>query len=318
MADLKREYTQHIQDTAPDMDKLWNRISDEIDKRESENNTDTQAEENRRQIKRSGGYMKIAAAAAAFVVIFAGVNIINESKKAKTARDNIPLSRPERQEEKSADDGAAENDAIAEAHSDDTAAPGELAEAATEEVDGNLGYYNNGSTVKYEELSFSPTDTVAYMAGYVAQGDEYFVEKNVLEETEFFADVTVSSAEIPDTGSAEYILTVNAMYDRNGEVTASDIELTSSTPYILQAGREYLLPLKKISGGQYAIVFENAPQIELTLDGGAVYQNGWSALDNDSVALEKDSLNVNDFYFDRMKYTPYLDMDQLITEWKMA
>ena len=36
------------------------------------------------------------------------------------------------------------------------------------------------------------------------------------------------------------------------------------------------------------------------------------------LALEKDSLSVNDFYFDRMKYTPYLDMDQLITEWKMA
>lgn len=33
MANLKEEYTKHIQDTAPDMDKLWSRISEEIDKK---------------------------------------------------------------------------------------------------------------------------------------------------------------------------------------------------------------------------------------------------------------------------------------------
>ena len=36
MANLKEEYTKHIQDTAPDMDKLWSRISEEIDKKETE------------------------------------------------------------------------------------------------------------------------------------------------------------------------------------------------------------------------------------------------------------------------------------------
>ena len=57
---------------------------------------------------------------------------------------------------------------------------------------------------------------------------------------------------------------------------------------------------------------------EITLDGGAVFQNGWSSLDNGSMSLEKESLNVNDFYFDRMKYTPQFDMEQLMTEWKNA
>ncbi len=35
MADLRNEYTQHIRNTAPDMDKLWDRISEEIDKKEN-------------------------------------------------------------------------------------------------------------------------------------------------------------------------------------------------------------------------------------------------------------------------------------------
>jgi hypothetical protein len=34
--------------------------------------------------------------------------------------------------------------------------------------------------------------------------------------------------------------------------------------------------------------------------------------------LEKDNLNVNDFYFDRMKYVPELDMVSFLDEWKNA
>ena len=72
------------------------------------------------------------------------------------------------------------------------------------------------------------------------------------------------------------------------------------------------------SDGNYGIVFENAPQIELTLDGGMVFQNGWDSLENGSVTLEKKSLNMNDYYFDRMRYSPQYDISQLISEWKKA
>lgn len=316
MANLKEEYTQHIQDTAPDMDKLWNRISDEIDRKEADKKNDTAYTQNREQIKRSGGYMKIAAVAAAFIVVFAGVNIMNESKKTKAAMDNIPLSRPDKEDSKQSD--SRKNDSK-------TKYTGEKNDAKTadlaEDVDGiNFAGAESAGTasVKYDQLSFNNTDTVSYMASYTPQGDEYFVEDKVFAETEVFVDVTVQEAELSADTGATYVLQVNAAYDRSGSVTETEMVIKSSTPYILQKNREYLLPLKLTGSDTYSLVFENAPQIEITLDGGAVFQNGWKALDKRAQDLEKDNLNVNDFYFDRMKYVPELDMVSFLDEWKNA
>ena len=317
MADLRNEYTQHIRNTAPDMDKLWNKISEEINKKENTKETETETTNTEReQIKRSGGYTKIVAAAAAFIVIFAGINIISESKKTKTAMNNIPTSRTEKAgaSDKTDNAAAAEDkagDNTNEALYDD-------AEQATEDTADISGQKNHGLTVKYDQLALNETHTISFMADYVPNGDEYFVEKNVLEQTDIFADVIVDDVEFEADSSAVYTLEVVAMYDKNGEIRGENITLRSSTPYILQQNREYLIPLKINSSGDYGIVFENAPQIEITLDGGAVFQNGWSSLDNGSMSLEKESLNVNDFYFDRMKYTPQFDMEQLMTEWKNA
>ena len=330
MANLREEYTQHIHNTAPDMDKLWDRISEEIDKKETANITEEEHTKNREQIKRSGGYMKIAAVAAAFIVIFAGVNIMNESKKQKDLMNGIPTSRTE----KAATDAAAKNEAKSDetentkAADDIGAAEGAQAAEDTEEMQTdtlNIETWSAESSVRYEQLLFNETDTVSFVSNYVPAGNEYFVEKDVLSQTDCFADVIVIGADLADEGGADYTLTIISIYDKDGNVsTTSDdgtltIRLHSSTPYILQENREYLIPLKQGAGkGEYSIVFENAPQIELTLDGGAVFQNGWTALDSGSKTLQKDCLNVNDFYFDRMKYTPVLDLSELLTEWKNA
>lgn len=316
MADLRNEYTQHIRNTAPDMDKLWDRISEEIDKKENTKDTETTNTE-REQIKRSGGYMKIVAAAAAFIVIFAGINIINESNKSKNIMNSIPTSRAE----KSGASDKTDNAAAAEDNTEDNNAEAAAEDEAIQSVEGAAdisGQKNYELVVKYDQLDLSETDTVSFMADYVPNGDEYFVEKNVLEQTDIFADVIVDDVEFEADASAVYTLDVVAMYDKDGEVTGENITLRSSTPYILQQNREYLIPLKVNSSGDYGIVFENAPQIEITLDGGAVFQNGWSSLGSNALSLEKESLNVNDFYFDRMKYAPQFDIEQLITEWKKA
>ncbi|EXM38032.1 hypothetical protein RASY3_17175 [Ruminococcus albus SY3] len=311
MANLKEEYTQHIQDTAPDMDKLWNRISEEIDKKETENKSETTYTENRDQIKRSGGYMKIAAVAAAFIVVFAGVNILNESKKTKTAMDNIPLSRPDRKDDTSSKN---KNSDMTDNKTDNKANNAQSGETVQNEAAEDAAK----STIRYEQLRFNSTDTVAYMADYVPQGDEYFVEDKVFKSTDCFADVTVINAELSAENGATYVLQVNSMYDKDGEYVVSEIVLNSSTPYILQENREYLLPLKRTGEDSYSIVFENAPQIEITIDGGAVFQNGWKALSNGAEDLEKDNLNVNDYYFDRMKYSPSLDLESFLREWNNA
>ena len=308
MANLKEEYTQHIQDTAPDMDKLWDRIESEIDKKENhkEIENETTYQDNREKIKSNMSYTKIAAIAAAFIVVFAGANIFNESRKAKIARENFPTERS----------SLSENNAFG----------GDIAE----EADGafnepeNLGKGDANAvskgdivSVNYEQLDLNATDTQPYNISYIPTGNEFFVEKDVLSETQLFIDATVEEAKLLDD-KAEYILKVNNMYTKDGTVDFGEIKVVSSTPYILQKNREYLLPLEMNSDGNYGIVFENAPQIELTLDGGMVFQNGWDSLENGSVTLEKKSLNMNDYYFDRMRYSPQYDISQLISEWKKA
>ncbi len=169
-------------------------------------------------------------------------------------------------------------------------------------------------TVRYSSLAFNDTDTQSYSSSYTPDGDEYFVESKVLANTDCFADVTVQSADLQADG-AVYTLEVNNVYNKNGEELDSyELTITSKTPYILQQNREYLLPLRYESGKWY-IVFENAPQIEITLDGGAVFQNGWSELDDDIIVV-KDSTDTSDFYYDRMRYCEEADLEKLIETWK--
>lgn len=308
MADLKNEYTQHIHDTAPDMDKLWDRIESEIDKKENhkEIENETTHQENREKIKSNMSYTKIAAIAAAFIVVFAGANIFNESRKAKIARENFPTER----------NSLSENNAFGEDIAEETDGafnePEKLGKG-----DENAVSKGDIVSVNYEQLDLNATDTQPYNISYIPTGNEFFVEKDVLSETQLFIDATVEEAKLLDD-KAEYILKVNNMYTKDGTVDFGEIKVVSSTPYILQKNREYLLPLEMNSDGNYGIVFENAPQIELTLDGGMVFQNGWDSLENGSVTLEKKSLNMNDYYFDRMRYSPQYDISQLISEWKKA
>lgn len=312
MADLRNEYTQHIHDTAPDMDKLWDRIECEIDKKETstDKENETTYQKNRENIKSNFSYSKIAAVAAAFIVVFAGVNIINESHKAKIASERIPTERSSKAETENdyMADGAAYNDA------DDADEAYDGQKEASDDADAGA---DSTAIVNYESLSFNATDTAPYNNSYVAAGNEFFVEKDVLADTQMFADVIVTDTTF-ENDKAVYDLQVNDIYTKEGTLTFENITITSSSPYILQKNREYLLPLRKNNNGDYMIVFENAPQIELTLDGGLVFQNGWDSLENGSMALEKKNLNMNDYYFDRMRYSPSNDLSQLMIEWKKA
>ena len=315
MADLRNEYTQHIHDTAPDMDKLWDRIECEIDKKETitDKENETTYTENREKIKSNFSYSKIAAVAAAFIVVFAGANIINESRKARIASERIPTERTSKAETNNGDmaDGAAYDDDEKADDADDAYDDRKTENDETEAVAGGT------TIINYESLSFNATDTAPYNNSYVAAGNEFFVEKDVLADTQLFADVMVINATF-ENDKAVYDLQVNDVYTKEGTLSFENITITSSSPYILQKNREYLLPLRKNNNGDYTIVFENAPQIELTLDGGMVFQNGWDSLENGSMTLEKKNLNMNDYYFDRMRYSPSDDLSQLMIEWKKA
>ena len=70
---IKFLYKKHISDTAPDMEKLWDRIEGQL-----ENKTD----KDQTQIKVSRrNYRKFAAAAASLVLIIGGVSLYADTPK---------------------------------------------------------------------------------------------------------------------------------------------------------------------------------------------------------------------------------------------
>ena len=183
---IKFLYKKHISDTAPDMEKLWDRIEGQL-----ENKTD----KDQTQIKVSRrNYRKFAAVAASLVLIIGGVSLYADIRS--------------------------ESDSVSK-HSVETADKARL---------------ENREEKTYEQLSFSHTDTKAYEDSYIPKGDDYFTEDSVLEDTDFFADVTVLSARL-DSDSAHYTLRINSLVSKTGEASKTNITIESSTPYIMQENR---------------------------------------------------------------------------------
>lgn len=176
------------------------------------------------------------------------------------------------------------------------------------------GQLENREEKTYEQLSFSHTDTKAYEDSYIPKGDDYFTEDSVLEDTDFFADVTVLSARL-DSDSAHYTLRINSLVSKTGEESKTNITIESSTPYIMQENREYFIPLRK-ENSTYSMAFENAPQIEISLDGDIVFQNGWKSLDDDSGILKDSQKSKNDYFYDRMRYSSKNDLQDLLAKWR--
>lgn len=141
--------------------------------------------------------------------------------------------------------------------------------------------------------------------------DELFFEDHVLSETGAFIDGVVENAYLAGTDTVCYELRVKEVYGAAREEIVT-VESDSSIPMLI--GREYLIPVKETENGLETVV-ESVPQIEITLDGGAVFYNGWKSLDGENaVNIEYDKRSADDFYYDRMKYTEgYL---RLIEKWE--
>lgn len=328
--DIKYRYERHIRDTAPDMEKLWNRIDEEIDKAEQ-----AETKKNYENIRLSpkpklSVYLTAAAAALAVIV---GIGIFTHSSNPDTSSNDAALVSQGGAAQVQEAEGTQRSEAVKETDApEENLVPAETADNITHETNGIQATeeWEDKTTdaamaeeaddettqtvqiIRYSSLAFSETTTVNYVETYEPSGDEFFVESKVLEETEVFADVTVEEARL-DAQGGEYVLRVNGAYSRDGETQPEEITIRSTTPYILQENREYLIPLKQ-EGGSWYIVFENAPQIEITLDGSAVFQNGWSI--ESEADVQADERGANDFYYDRMKYCSADDLEGFIQSWK--
>ncbi len=282
---LKDKYLEHVDNTAPDMDTLWNKIESRLDEKEITNTLEIKADENtvkqnKIQPLKKIKIAKLVSTAAAVVVVFTAVNMFNSK-----SNDNINLK------DSSANDFVDYNE------------------------DNNSEIKDNDK-MNYQSFDLAKTATKAYDSNHQASGDDYFVEDSVLKQTDFFADVRVTKTEIGSQNCTYTLEVINIV--TNGEVKTPQnktFSIQSDTPYLLREGREYFIPFRE-EAGDYKIVFENAPQIEITNDGYLVYHNGWKELDKNSGEVIYPQSDIDDFFYDRMRFSHTGQIENLIEKWK--
>lgn len=308
MKQLKKLYTQNAENNTPDMDSIWEKIESGLEPKPESGVTSkpVQKKNNFRNITVWG-----TVCAAALLIIPVSVRLINNnsvsnslsSNKAayEQAQDNAGF-----QNIYGNSGGAISGDA---AYNDENSDADNISAEATENSP-DADSETKRRVVFYEELF--PYSDESPVPSAETSGDDFFVEEKILIETDMIVNAYVDRV---------YSKGNTVCY----EITAENAEtfetesfiLESATPYVLKQDRSYILPLKA-ENGEYSLVFENAPQIEVSENVGMVFHNGWKTLD----ALEDDPIEViypqngiDDFFYDRMRFTYSSDISPLIDEW---
>lgn len=172
---------------------------------------------------------------------------------------------------------------------------------------------DNGGILRYERLDIV-SGGEAYPVSGEPFGGEYFVEEDVLLETERIIDGVVNYVYAdPDSGCVYYELSAVNVYGGEADGT---VTVASRSRHTMKQGAEYIVPVKSV-GGEYRTVNDSVPQIEVTNDGGIVYYNGWYTLDNDSSeSILYPKGKADDFFYDRMKFSYTKDLSALIEKWE--
>lgn len=304
---IKELYKAHAEQNAPDMDALWERIERSLDEKNSEDISGVTSS----PVKKSIAFRKIVlraalAAAALMIIIPVAFRGVNNSDIASDGVGNMLNS---------ADAGDAVpniNKEAAETVADDENGYDNLDSGLDGGADLTIPSDENifGGTVLYESLDLAPTMAYESVPAGETSGDDFFVEANVLIHTDVIVNAYVDRA-YSRGGTVCYELTAENADTRETE----NITIESATPYRLLENRSYVLPLKS-DGDGYSLVFENAPQIEVTLDGGIIFHNGWITLDDGSAAdVIYPQNGIDDFFYDRMKFSYSADADTLVKKW---
>lgn len=307
---IKELYKAHAEQTAPDMDALWERIEQGLD----EKNSDTVSGVTSKPVRKHIGFGKIAVPAALAAAIALVI---------------IPAAFRGKGSDMSYDSGnSIMNEAVIDSSVQYADKDGYIdVESGEDEADITVPMFTVTErylpkTVRYEELELEPVvydeaeeSAPAYDGSEAVQsvktsGDDFFVETNVLIHTDVIVNAYVDRVYSRGETVCYELTAENA--DTN---ETENITLESATPYRLLENRSYVLPLK-FDGGTYSLVFENAPQIESTLDGGLIFHNGWVTLDSeDSADVIYPQNGIDDFFYDRMKFSYSADTDTLVKKW---
>lgn len=272
-----------------DEKKIWNDIMSRIDSEDAaEPETDIFEETSHREKKHFIKYVPMLSAAAAAILIIVSLtppSVKNETDMAQSLYDEAVNDVVEQPTEEAVVDTES---------SDEMFFPAESGwQYASVSVSG---------AESYSYYDFSDTTSPYYEDN---SSDDFFVEGEVLENTDFFLDCTVDSAQYdPVKETVTYTVSPIHVICPESMTLHCELEITSGRAYVLGVGNEYLLPMKATGDGEYHIADSSAPQIELTGDGYVLFQNGWKSLmDGDEQYLWKNSSSHDDFFYDRMNIT---------------
>lgn len=312
MKKFRKLYMEHIDNSTPDMDSIWEKIESGLEPKPENGITSkpVQKKINFRQIAVWG-----TVCAAAVLIIPISARIMNDS----SISNELATGEAAYEQAINGSDGDM-YDGGAYINNDNA---GSYDGAASEDMNGDAAAENSDSAVSeeaydgickrvvfYEDIFDHSDETPVPSAA--TSGDDFFVEENVLIETDMIVNAYVNNV-YSKGDTVCYELTAE-----NAETSETEqIVLESATPYVMHQGGSYILPLKA-ENGDYRLVFENAPQIEVSEKGSMVFHNGWKTLD----ALEENPIDViypqngiDDFFYDRMRFTYSSDISPLIDKW---
>ncbi len=166
------------------------------------------------------------------------------------------------------------------------------------------------SADNYYTLDLAETDSGIYNALSHSEAEqEYFVEAQVLSKTDFFIDGKVLYSDNEGDTTAYTLEVVHLISDSETSLPEKKSPFIPTRPYALRDNREYLLPVSD-SNGMYRVVFDNAPQIEITLDREVVYHNGWQSLAADGSTITYPQVYKDDYFYDRMNITAECSLEK--------
>ncbi len=295
---LKELYEAEINNSAPDFDKLWEKIDNNLAPKE------IIAPEIAITPKKSpmNAVKAIAALAAGLALVAFVPSLFSTNQLSADMSESAGMAA-----DAPADSADIQNSVNMEDASDDAADAMEeeaVSDSLSEDVQ------EEEMLLSYEDLSFNSYSETVYTCTGTPQGGEYFVEDEVLADADYIVSAVVRSVSLSEDGSKIlYELENSVTYP---EITSETIIVESCSAYTMKRGREYLIPVAETADG-YRTVYDNIPQIEFTADGGLVYYNGWSSLDDStSQSIIYPQRTVDDFFYDRMKFSYSGDYSAMI------
>ena len=308
---LREQYNKTIEEDLPDMNLIWADIESRLDSEESSEKSEITVTEATPEPKKSKSPVFViirnvalcaACAAAVFgVAKFAFSPSMNSSYTAASS---------------TADGAVAEN--AAPNYAENAAETPEQAEQETNSITAEGGIDEGVSyPIYYENLPLAKSDGKEIVLTSIPETNGYFVEDGVLEKTELFMYATVADVTVAADGTkAAYSLTDCIAADGTAQTETENIIIESASPFIMKTNRRYLLALSRSTDGSFKLAFEEAPQIEVTLDGGLVFHNGWQSLCESSDELIYPKEKNNEYFYDRMRYSASGNTDVLFAKWK--